>query len=122
MIDGKGANASPNAASIIQNGNQAYELGQEKRLKANAGRGDLSAALHNVLSLASVVTQLGKGSVVQFPQFVSKTLAGALHGLSEGSKQSLLKGITSALKDSTLGLQNGALTGFANILGDTMKL
>lgn len=91
-------------------------------MKANAGRGDLDAAIHNLLSLINVPTQLGKSSITEFPQFVKKTLNGALQGLSKGSKQGLLKGITSALKGSSKGLQNGALGGFANILRDTMRV
>lgn len=69
------------------------------------------------------MTQLAKGCVVQFPQFVKKTVDGASNGFADGLKQGgLAKGITSALKESTKGLQNGALTAFANIERDTMRL
>lgn len=123
FIDGKEAGQSPNAANIIKEGDRAYVLGQMKRIKANIGRDDLSAALHNLVSLVSVVTQLGKGMVVQFPQLVKKVLGGGLHGLSKGLKKgNLLKAITSALKHSSKGLINGERTGFANIGRDTQRL
>lgn len=121
--DGKEAGESPNAAEIIKNGDQAYVLGQLKRIKANMDSDDMSAAVNNLLSLVGVLTHLGKGMVVQFPQLVKKVLGGGVYGLSKGLKQgNLLKAITSALKNSSKGLINGERSGFANILRDTMRL
>lgn len=122
-IDGKEANESPNAAKIIADGIHAFELAQEKRNAENAGRQDPEVTFHNAYSFLCVLTQLAKGFVVQFPQFVKKTVDGASNGFADGLKQGgLAKGITSALKESTKGLQNGALTAFANIERDTMRL
>lgn len=122
-IDGKEAGQSPNAANIIKKGDRAYVLGQLKRMKANNGRDDSTAAVNNLISLLSVITHLGKGSVAGLPQLIKKTLNGGLYGLSTGLKKGgLLKGITSALKYSSKGLINGERTGFANINRDIMRL